>query len=86
MRPTAQEKKISFKILLLTPGHPRAPMQRCNEFKVVPLLASTTSRGFPGGTVVKNPPANAGSTKDAGSSAGWRRYPGVVNGNILQHS
>ena len=41
---------------------------------------------FPGGTVVKNPPANAGSTKDAGSSAGWRRYPGVVNGNILQHS
>ena len=29
--------------------------------------------GFPGGTVVKNPPANVG---DAGSSPGLQRYPG----------
>ena len=27
--------------------------------------------GFPGGTVVKNPPANAGDTKDMGSIPGW---------------
>ena len=29
-----------------------------------------TTLDFPGGTVVKNPPANAG---DTGSSPGWRR-------------
>ena len=30
--------------------------------------------GFPGGTLVKNPPASAG---DAGSVPGLGRYPGV---------
>ena len=36
--------------------------------------------------MVKNPPADAGSTRDAGSIPGRRRYPGEVNGNILQFS
>ena len=31
--------------------------------------------GFPGGSVVKNPPANAGSTGDAGSIPGLGRFP-----------
>ena len=43
-------------------------------------------RGFPGGTVVKNPPANAGDTRDMGSIPGSRRSPGVGNGNPLQYS
>ena len=34
--------------------------------------------GFPGGSVVKNPPANSG---DAGSISGLRRSPGDRNGN-----
>ena len=38
------------------------------------------SRGFPGGSVVKNPPANAG---DSGSTPGPRRSPGEGNGNPL---
>ena len=42
--------------------------------------------GFPGGTVVKNPPANAGDTRDMGSIPGSRRSPGVGNGNPLQYS
>jgi len=29
--------------------------------------------GFPGGSVIKNPPANAGDTRDAGSIPGSRR-------------
>ena len=41
------------------------------------------SWGFPGGSVVKNPPANAG---DAGSIPGWGRSPGEGNGNPLQFS
>ena len=37
-------------------------------------------RGFLGGSVVKNPPANAG---DMGSIPGSREYPGEGNGNPL---
>ena len=36
--------------------------------------------GFPGGTVVKNPPADAGDTGDLGSVPGSGRSPGVGDG------
>ena len=36
--------------------------------------------------MVKNPPANAGDTKDMGSIPGLGRSPGVGNGNLLQYS
>ena len=39
--------------------------------------------GFPDGSVVKNPPANAG---DMGSIPGSGRSPGEGNGNQLQYS
>ena len=39
--------------------------------------------GFSGGSVVKNPPANAG---DSGSVSGSRRSPGEGNGNPPQNS
>ena len=39
--------------------------------------------GFPGGSVGKNPPANAG---DAGLIPGSGRFPGEGNGNPLQYS
>ena len=38
---------------------------------------------FPGGTIVKNLPLNAG---EAGSIPGFGRSPGVGNGNPLQYS
>ena len=41
---------------------------------------------FPGGTVVKNPPANAGDTGDLGLIFGLGRSPGEGNGNPLQYS
>ena len=41
---------------------------------------------FPGGTVVKNLPANAGDATDEGSIPTLRRSPGVGNGNPFQHS
>ena len=43
----------------------------------------TTVWGFPGGSVGKNLPANAG---DAGSIPGSGRPPGEGNGHPLQHS
>ena len=41
---------------------------------------------LPGGTVVKNPPANAGDTGDLGSIPGSVRSPGEGNGKPLQYS
>ena len=41
--------------------------------------------GFPGGSVVKNPPANTGGTGDEGLIPGSGRNPGEGNGNLLQY-
>ena len=43
----------------------------------------SVSNGFPGGSVVKNPPANAG---DLGLIPGLGRSPGDGNANTLQYS
>ena len=37
--------------------------------------------GFPGGTVVKNPPAKAGDARDMDSIPGSGRSPEEANGN-----
>ena len=42
--------------------------------------------GFPSGSVVKNLPASAGDTRNAGLIPGLVRDPGVGNGNSLQYS
>ena len=39
--------------------------------------------GLPGGTVVENPPANAGDTRDVGLIPGLGRSSGVGKGNPL---
>ena len=41
--------------------------------------------GFPGDSVVKNLPANAGDTRDVGSIPGSGRCPGGGNGNPFQY-
>ena len=40
-------------------------------------------KGFPGATVVKNPPCNAGDARDTGSIPGWGKSPLVGNDNPL---
>ena len=42
--------------------------------------------GFPGGTVVKNPPAIAGDARDTGLIPGSGRSSGGGNDNPLQYS
>ena len=42
--------------------------------------------GFPGSSVVKNQPADAGDTGDVGSIPGSGRSPGEANGSPLQYS
>ena len=46
----------------------------------------TFLEGFPGGSAVKNPPANAGDTGDLGLIPGPGRSPGEGNGNSHQYS
>jgi len=41
--------------------------------------------GFPGGSVIKNFPANAGDTRHLGLILGSGRSPGGGNGNPLQY-
>ena len=40
--------------------------------------------GFPDSPVVKNPPTNAGDSRDTGLIPGSGRSPGGGNGNLLQ--
>ena len=49
-------------------------------------IAYSLLRGFPGGSVVKNPPANVGDATDAGSIPGLGRSLGEGNNNPLQYS
>ena len=64
--------------------------------KIKPVTASTFSPSvsyevmgpdaLPGGAVVKNPPVNAGDTRDTRLIPGSGRSPGAGNGNPLQYS
>ena len=56
----------------------------CHNF-LANFYPSILNIGFPGGSVVKNPPANAGDTIDEGSIPGLGRPPGTGNGNPLQY-
>ena len=58
---------------------PRDGLAFLGSFRTTPI----SLRGFHGGSVVKNPPANAG---EAGSIPGSGRSPGEGNGNPLQYS
>ena len=46
----------------------------------------THYKGFPGDSVIKNAPANAGAAGNAGSIPGLGRSPGEGNDNPLQYS
>ena len=49
-------------------------------------MSSVSLQGFPGGSVIKNPPINAGEAGVVGSIPGWGRSPERGNGNPLQYS
>ena len=50
------------------------------------LVSKSQPQRFPGGTVIKNPPANAEDTGDPSSILGSGRSPGEGNANPLQYS
>ena len=52
----------------------------------IKLYCWLTGLGFPGGSVVKNPPAKARDTRNVGSIPGSGRSPGEGKGYPLQYS
>ena len=75
-------------VLFLVPrGQQSGKWMIRSELFVVNLKSPIgTSRSFPGGSVVKNPPANLGDIRDVGSIPESGRSPGEGNGNPLQCS
>ena len=70
-------------LLLLPPWHPHiCSLCLCLDFCFANKIIYTIFPGFPGGAVVKNPPANAG---DTASIPGLGRSPEEGNGNLLQY-
>ena len=55
----------------------------CNQPRIDMFLSVVTSLRA---QVIKNPPANSGNARDAGSIPGLERSPGEGNGNALRHS
>ena len=51
------------------------------DIKLIIMESSRVELGFPGGSVIKNPPVNAGDTGDAGSIPGSRKSFGGRIGN-----
>ena len=55
---------------------------KCHVYKINKFQRS----GFPGGAMVKNPPAKAGVARDVGLTLGLGRFSGGRHGNPLQYS
>ena len=72
---------ILLVLFFISVGHNRALRKEIKTF--VCFSSPKLVHSFPGGSVVKNPPASAG---DEGSSPGSGRCPGEGNGNLLQYS
>ena len=76
----------SKKTLLLTIFFNSHPRLMKIKTKINTWDLSKLNKGFPGGTVVKNLPANAGDAEDVGSMPESGRFPGKGNGSPLQYS
>ena len=76
---------LTFQVLRSWPGHTTTTRDvvgsTCGNNPQLPPAA-----GFPGGSVVKNPLANAGDKREVGWIPGLGRSPGAGNGNPLQYS
>ena len=76
---------LTFQVLRSWPGHTTTTRDvvgsTCGNNPQLPPAA-----GFPGGSVVKNPLANAGDKREVGWIPGLGRSPAAGNGNPLQYS
>ena len=71
---------------LFCPSFSPSLLRLISPLSVLNIYLKTSLLGFPDGSVVKNPSANAEDAWDAGSIPGLARSPGEGNGNPLQYS
>ena len=69
--------------MLLKDFHKTSTPAVCSSYIYLKNKSPTNLIGFPGGSVVKNPPANAG---DVSLISGLAQPPGGGNGSPLQYS
>ena len=55
------------------------------KFYKVKLINTAAAVSFPGAVVIKNLPANAGDTRETGSTPGSERTPGEGKSNPVQY-
>ena len=72
-------------------GRMRKPSRWCTATRLTSMnrclcVCMSVTAGFPGGSVVRNPPAYVGDAGDAGSIPGSGWSPGGGNGSPLQSS
>ena len=86
--PASTETQDSFPCWTRMPVLLRAPDEICKPLCLDSLIHphGCLCMGFPGGSVVENPPANAGDDRDMGLIPGSGRSPGGGDGNPLQSS
>ena len=67
--------------------HLKSPIYRWQDIYIEnPKDSTKRTIIFLGCTVIMNPPAKVGGTRNTGSTPGSGRSPGVGNGNLLQYS
>ena len=81
-----KEQVIQYKDLKINSYLSKLRKHVKKKYIIVLLLVLLTKLGFPGGSVVKNLPVDAGDSGDAGSIPGLGRSSGGVNGNPAQYS
>ena len=74
--------QVGFQLFYAPDLYPNALLRLTPQYEPF-MLFSPILMGFPGGTAVKNPPANQG---DKSLIPGLERYSGEGNGKSLQYS
>ena len=75
-----------FDLLRVKESLVKSKVAKCITSAALFKFTNLCNQGFPGGAVVKNPPANAGDIRNVGFTPGLRRSAGGEHGNPLQYS
>ena len=81
-----QRHRKVFDLLRVKESLVKSKVAKCITSAALFKFTNLCNQGFPGGAVVKNPPANAGDIRNVGFTPGLRRSAGGEHGNPLQYS
>ena len=79
----SQKTPVYLEFVVICERAPISPQSIIMFCETANICSVKFKNGFPGGSEVKNLPANAGDTGDTGLTPGLGRSPGKGNGNLL---